>query len=131
MVNVRAGIGYFRRLLRAFGSTEVALMAYNAGPNRILRYLQEDGDIPERFLVYPKRVQGELNRLRKRAAPSRGSVAANWARTPRAGCVPTPRAALLITPASRRRRPRGTRQHAGGLKHSSAAPHPRPRRARS
>ncbi len=62
--NVRAGVRYFRRLLRAFGSTDVALMAYNAGPNRILRYLQDEGAIPDRFLVYPKRVKGELRRLR-------------------------------------------------------------------
>ena len=67
VLNVRAGVRYFRRLLRAFGSTDVALMAYNAGPNRILRYLEEDGDIPERFQVYPKRVQGELKRLRRQA----------------------------------------------------------------
>lgn len=77
VVNVRAGVRYLRRLVRAFGSTDVALMAYNAGPNRILKYLEDEGDIPDRFLVYPKKVNGELNRLRKRApAPSTGSVAA-------------------------------------------------------
>ena len=69
-LNVRAGVRYFRRLLRAFGSIDVALMAYNAGPNRILRYLQEEGAIPERFLVYPERVAGELRRLRRGRAPT-------------------------------------------------------------
>ncbi len=68
VLNVRAGIRYFRRLLRAFGSTELALMAYNAGPNRILRYLKEDEEIPERFLAYPKKVNRELRRL-QRSAP--------------------------------------------------------------
>ena len=68
VLNVRAGIRYYRRLLRAFGSAEVALMAYNAGPNRILRYLQEDGAIPERFRIYPQKVNGELRRL-QRATP--------------------------------------------------------------
>jgi hypothetical protein len=63
--NVRAGVRYFRRLLRAFGSTELALMAYNAGPNRILHYLDEEGEVPERFLTYPRKVQGELKRLRR------------------------------------------------------------------
>jgi soluble lytic murein transglycosylase-like protein len=67
VVNVQAGIRYLRRLVRAFGSTDVALMAYNAGPNRILKYLQDEGDIPDRFQVYPKRVQGELSRLKRRA----------------------------------------------------------------
>jgi hypothetical protein len=65
VLNVRAGIRYLRRLVQAFGSTDVALMAYNAGPNRILRYLQDEGAIPERFLVYPEKVNGELKRLRR------------------------------------------------------------------
>jgi Transglycosylase SLT domain len=66
ILNVQAGVRYYRRLLRAFGSPDVALMAYNAGPNRILRYLEEDGTIPERFQIYPQRVQGELRKLRRR-----------------------------------------------------------------
>ena len=45
VANVQAGIRYLRRLLDAFGREEVALMAYNAGPNRILGYLRE-GEIP-------------------------------------------------------------------------------------
>jgi soluble lytic murein transglycosylase-like protein len=67
VVNVRAGVRYLRRLVHMFGSTDVALMAYNAGPNRILKYLEDEGDIPDRFLVYPKKVNGELTRLRKRS----------------------------------------------------------------
>jgi hypothetical protein len=74
--NVRTGVRYFRRLIRAFGSTDVALMAYNAGPNRILRYLQEEGAIPARFLVYPKRVNGELRRLQRTQAPAEDLAAA-------------------------------------------------------
>jgi soluble lytic murein transglycosylase-like protein len=65
-VNVRAGIRYLRRLLDAFGREEHALMAYNAGPNRILGYLREgEGEIPERFHVYPRRVKAEVRRLRR------------------------------------------------------------------
>ena len=65
-VNVRAGIRYLRRLLDAFGREEHALMAYNAGPNRILGYLREGiGEIPERFHVYPRRVKAEVRRLRR------------------------------------------------------------------
>lgn len=66
ILNVRAGVRYFRRLVRAFGSTDLALMAYNAGPNRILRYLEEEGEVPDRFLVYPQKVAGELQRLQRR-----------------------------------------------------------------
>jgi soluble lytic murein transglycosylase-like protein len=69
ILNVRAGVRYFRRLVRAFGSTDLALMAYNAGPNRILRYLEEEGEVPDRFLVYPQKVAGELQRLQRRPRP--------------------------------------------------------------
>ena len=62
--NVRAGVRYFARLARAFGSVDLALMAYNAGPNRILGYLKNDGEVPERFLVYPQRIHREHARLK-------------------------------------------------------------------
>ena len=95
--NVQAGIRYLRRLLDAFGREEVALMAYNAGPNRILGYLRE-GEIPERFHVYPRRVDGrapppapepraQARAPGGRAAPSRAPVpvARPRPRAPRAG----------------------------------------------
>jgi hypothetical protein len=69
-LNVRAGIRYFGRLLQAFGSVDLALMAYNAGPNRILRYLHEEGAIPDRFQVYPKRIHREHGRLRRKHVPA-------------------------------------------------------------
>jgi soluble lytic murein transglycosylase-like protein len=75
VANVRAGIRYLRRLVRLFGNTNVALMAYNAGPNRIGSY-RRAGQIPERFFAYPRRIQGELERLRsaQRAHDSRRSA---------------------------------------------------------
>jgi ABC-type multidrug transport system fused ATPase/permease subunit len=42
---------------------DVALMAYNAGPNRILGHLRAGG-IPERYLEYPRRVRAAEARLR-------------------------------------------------------------------
>ncbi len=63
VANVRAGIRYLRRLVRAFGSTDLALMAYNAGPNRILSYYRA-GEIPDRFHAYPRRIRSERERLR-------------------------------------------------------------------
>ncbi len=66
ITNVQAGVRYLRRLLDAFGRDDVALMAYNAGPNRILGYLRE-GEIPSRVLAYPRRVKAELRRLRRGA----------------------------------------------------------------
>jgi soluble lytic murein transglycosylase-like protein len=68
IANVQSGVRYLRRLLDAFRREEVALMAYNAGPNRILGYLRE-GEIPERFRVYPRKVRSELRRLRRSLGP--------------------------------------------------------------
>jgi len=62
-LNVRAGALYFRRLVDAFGMNDVALMAYNAGPNRILGHLRAGG-IPERYFEYPRRVRAAEARLR-------------------------------------------------------------------
>ena len=86
VTNVRVGVRYYRRLLRAFGNHELALMAYNAGPNRILKYLEQDGEVPERFQVYPRKVNAELYRLQKGGVPAgRGP-----ARLPEPGPVPPP-----------------------------------------
>jgi len=63
VTNVQAGVRYLRRLIDAFGEQDVALMAYNAGPNRIRGHLRR-GEIPKRFRVYPRKVNGELERLR-------------------------------------------------------------------
>jgi hypothetical protein len=82
-VNVVAGVRYLRRLLDAFGREEVALMAYNAGPNRILGYLRE-GEIPERFHAYPRRVKAVHRTLRRHAgaAPALAAVGARRPATP-------------------------------------------------
>jgi soluble lytic murein transglycosylase-like protein len=74
-VNVQAGIRYLRRLLDAFGREETALMAYNAGPNRILRYMRS-GEIPDRFRAYPRKVRAELRRLRRSFGDDRGPALA-------------------------------------------------------
>jgi soluble lytic murein transglycosylase-like protein len=73
VLNVRAGIRYYRRLLSAFRSHELALMAYNAGPNRIKSYL-DAGEVPERFYAYPRKVRDEFRRLRAVVAPSATQV---------------------------------------------------------
>ncbi len=68
--NVRAGVRYLRRLMDAFPGEDLALMAYNAGPNRILGYLQE-GEIPVRFHAYPRKVRAALRRLQAMAPAPR------------------------------------------------------------
>ncbi len=67
VLNVKAGVRYYRRLLRTFKSQDLALMAYNAGPNRISAYLRSGG-VPDRFRTYPRRVRSELGRLRRALA---------------------------------------------------------------
>jgi len=63
VANVRAGVRYLRRLIDAFGGLDLALMAYNAGPNRIVG-LRRHGGIPKRFRLYPRKVKAELKHLR-------------------------------------------------------------------
>lgn len=76
VTNVRAGIRYYARLLRDFRQNhELALMAYNAGPQRISRLRREDGGVPERYRAYPRRVDAEFRRLRgeRRVAQAGGA----------------------------------------------------------
>jgi soluble lytic murein transglycosylase-like protein len=75
-LNVRAGALYYRRLLDAFGEKDLALMAYNAGPNRILGLLRTQG-IPERFREYPRRVRTAEERFRRALAMEPGRAPAS------------------------------------------------------
>jgi soluble lytic murein transglycosylase-like protein len=72
VANVRAGIRYLARLERAFGDPELALVAYNAGPGRLLRHLRSPDGLPERFLAYPRRVREEEAELRRMLGGSAG-----------------------------------------------------------
>lgn len=74
VLNVRAGVRYYRRLLDAFRNPDLALMAYNAGPARISGYLRQ-GEVPPRFHEYPRHVRAEVRRLRKSIGGDPGAVA--------------------------------------------------------
>jgi len=65
VLNVRAGIRYFHRLLRAFGNADLALVAYNTGPTRLSSYLRAVGEVPDSLLGYVRRVRKEERRLRR------------------------------------------------------------------
>jgi rubrerythrin len=69
VANVQAGVRYLRRLVDAFSDVDLALMAYNAGPNRIRGHLRA-GEIPARFHGYPRKVKSELERLKRSAGAS-------------------------------------------------------------
>ena len=63
VANVRAGVRYLRRCMDSFpGHVELALMAYNSGPNRVLDLLQ-GGAPPPWALAFPRRVEFERLRL--------------------------------------------------------------------
>jgi soluble lytic murein transglycosylase-like protein len=79
LVNVRAGIRYYARMVRRFEDPELALVAYNAGPARLSGYLRAEEGVPERFWEYPRRVRREERRLRSRIAPPERLLAANGA----------------------------------------------------
>ena len=60
---VRLGIRYLRTLQDRFGGDlSMALMAYNAGPDRIRQAIREHGLDPFRF--YPRRVRRDFERFR-------------------------------------------------------------------
>jgi soluble lytic murein transglycosylase-like protein len=81
VANVRAGIRYLRRLLDDFRQDqELALMAYNAGPQRISRLRHEEGGVPEYYRSYARRVEAERRRLR---SEGRDRVAMAEGRAPR------------------------------------------------
>jgi soluble lytic murein transglycosylase-like protein len=61
--NLQAGIRYLGQLLDVFGATDLALMAYNAGPGRMQRLLAQ-GSIPPRIRDYSRKVAEELERIR-------------------------------------------------------------------
>jgi soluble lytic murein transglycosylase-like protein len=98
--NVQAGVRYFRQLLDTFGTTDLALMAYNAGPGRIQRLLA-NGGIPPRIRDYARKVGDELERIRdallrprraEGAPPSLGDLPAlGAAALPGPGASPMPR----------------------------------------
>jgi soluble lytic murein transglycosylase-like protein len=72
VANVRAGVRYLRRCLDSYPAVDVALMAYNAGPNRLYGWIQE-GDVPEEVVGYARRVLANQHRLRRSIAAEPGT----------------------------------------------------------
>jgi soluble lytic murein transglycosylase-like protein len=72
VANVRAGVRYLRRCLDSYPDPDVALMAYNAGPNRLYGWIQAGGAVPAEVSGYAKRVLAEHRRLRRTLAEEPG-----------------------------------------------------------
>jgi soluble lytic murein transglycosylase-like protein len=85
LVNVRAGIRYLGRMLERFGDPELALVAYNAGPNRLATYLEAERGVPDRFWEYPRLVHRAERRLRASLGRPAQLVAARDPTPPPAG----------------------------------------------
>ena len=64
VVDVRLAVRYFKWLEHRFHSRDDALMAYNAGPRRLMQY-QKAGEIPDSLREYPRRVMKEYQRFVK------------------------------------------------------------------
>jgi soluble lytic murein transglycosylase-like protein len=64
VINVRAGIRFYGRLVRQFADADLAMVAYNAGPYRVARYLEAEQGIPERLWGYPRAIRRAEARLR-------------------------------------------------------------------
>lgn len=73
-LQVRLGVRYLSRLEKRFGSLDLALMAYNAGPEKIRQSLEE-GDI-ERFKPYVGAVRRDFARFRRGASLQDGAALA-------------------------------------------------------
>jgi hypothetical protein len=66
VANVRAGVRYLRRCLDSYpGHMGLALMAYNAGPNRVYELLHDETGMPDWALAYPRRVELEHRKLQR------------------------------------------------------------------
>ena len=77
--NIGAGVRYLRQLLDQFqGDLTLALAAYNAGENAVLRYrgvppYQETREYVKKVLSLYRRTRGEPSRIRVASAPSRAA----------------------------------------------------------
>lgn len=71
VLNVRLGIRYLAHLERMYGNRAVALAAWNAGPGAVRRELAENGEVPDRWLAFSRRVMREHRRLLVQLGPDR------------------------------------------------------------
>jgi len=62
VIDVRLAVRYFKWLEHRFHTRDEALMAYNAGPKRLMQY-KKAGEIPDSLREYPRRVMKEYQRF--------------------------------------------------------------------
>ena len=85
--NIRGGIMYYKNMYNMFGSMELALAAYNAGPGNVKRY---NNTVPpyaetKRFIA---KIMTDYNRLKANPDPAMVNVTAGIVGAPKAAPEP-------------------------------------------
>jgi len=85
--NIRGGIMYYKNMYKMFGSMELALAAYNAGPGNVKRY---NNTVPpyaetKRFIA---KIMSDYNRLKANPDPAMINATSGIVGTPKAAPVP-------------------------------------------
>jgi hypothetical protein len=70
--NVRMGIRYLAKMVEKFGDVDLGLMAYNAGPGRLLSYRAAE-EVPDSVLSYVRKVRREERKLQGEQSKARRS----------------------------------------------------------
>jgi soluble lytic murein transglycosylase len=70
--NVRMGIRYLAQMVEKFGDVDLGLMAYNAGPGRLLSYRAAD-EVPDSVQSYVRKVRREERKLQGEQSRARRS----------------------------------------------------------
>ncbi len=85
--NIRGGIMYYKNMYKMFGSMELALAAYNAGPGNVKRY---NNTVPpyaetKRFIA---KIMTDYNRLKANPDPAMVNASVNSSMLPKVAPVP-------------------------------------------
>jgi soluble lytic murein transglycosylase len=114
--NIRMGTAYFADLVRHFGGVDYALATYNAGPNRVARWIAEKpgverdefiDDIPfPQTQDYVRKILGQAEDYRRLYGPGSGASDADVDATPAVGAhadaAPAQKAAAPPKPAAKK-----------------------------
>ena len=87
--NIKGGIMYYKNMYKMFGSMELALAAYNAGPGNVKRYNNKVPPYAEtkRFIA---KIMTDYNRLKANPDPAMINAAKPQAAAPAAKTAPAP-----------------------------------------
>lgn len=85
VLDLRRGVRYLATLEKKYRTRDQALAAWNAGPAAVDRALADEGEVPQRWLAFARKVQQEHRRLRARLEPSMALAMARAGGTPDGG----------------------------------------------